>query len=108
MAESATMGMELEEELVDTEEDNRDENARTIFLAELNLIQIISFLSLSSEELDFEAVEINENAKAHQEHKAVSDLRSRKRGGIKKYKNIEPEIQSFSTKIRDCRHSRRM
>lgn len=110
MAESAAnKGMELEEHLVvDTEEDNDDENSRTLFLKELNLILILSFLSLSSEELDFDTTEINENVKANQEHKVVSDPRFRKGGGIDKYRAIKPEIQRFSTKFRDCRHCRRM
>ncbi|CAN4108379.1 unnamed protein product [Withania somnifera] len=109
MAESAaTKGMELQEHLVDTEEDNGDENSRTLFLKELNLILILSFLSLSSEELDVDATEINENVKANQEHKVVSDSRFRKRGGINKYGTMKPDTQRFSTKFRDCRHCRKM
>ncbi|XP_055817158.1 uncharacterized protein LOC129886482 isoform X1 [Solanum dulcamara] len=106
---AASKGMELEEHLVDTnEEDNGDENLRTLFLKELNLILILSFLSLSSEELDFDATEINESGKANQEHKVVSDPRFRKRGGINKYRAVEPETQRHSTKFRDCRHCLKM
>ncbi|XP_049352033.1 uncharacterized protein LOC125816465 [Solanum verrucosum] len=110
MAESATTkGVELEEHLADTdEEDNGDENSRTMFLKELNLILILSFLSLSSEQVDFDATETNENVKANQEHKVVSDSRFRKLGGINKYRASEPETQRFSTKFRDCRHCRKM
>ncbi|KAM3282472.1 hypothetical protein P3S67_026117 [Capsicum chacoense] len=110
MAESAaTNGMEVEEHLVDTEEDNCNENSRTLFLKELNLILILSFLSLSSEELDFDGTtEVHENVKDKQEHKVVSDPRVRKRSGINKYRTIEPNTQRFSTKFRDCRHCRKM
>ncbi|XP_060218472.1 uncharacterized protein LOC132645481 [Lycium barbarum] len=108
MGESAAIqGMVQEEHLVDTEEDNGDENSRALFLKELNLVLILSFLSLSSEELDFEAKEINENVKVQQQQKVVSHLRCRKRG-INKYNTVEPEIQRSSTKFRDCRHCRRM
>ncbi|XP_059312519.1 uncharacterized protein LOC132063811 [Lycium ferocissimum] len=106
MGESAAIkGMVQEEHLVDTEE---DENSRALFLKELNLVLILSFLSLSSEELDFEAKEINENVKVQQQQKVVSHLRCRKRGGINQYNTVEPEIQRSSTKFRDCRHCRRM
>ncbi|XP_069144257.1 uncharacterized protein [Solanum lycopersicum] len=106
---AATKGVELEEHLVDTdEEDNGDENSRTLFFKELNLILIISFLSLSSEQVDFDASETNENVKANQIHKVVSGSRLRKRGGINKYRASEPETQRVSTKFRDCRHRRKI
>lgn len=44
MVESTTMAMKLEEQLVNIEEEKSDEKPRELFLAELNLVLILSFL----------------------------------------------------------------
>nr|XP_009626772.1 uncharacterized protein LOC104117421 [Nicotiana tomentosiformis] len=105
MVESTTMAMKLEEQLVNIEEEKSYEKPRELFLAELNLVLILSFLSLSSEERSFEELEID---KDHEEHNIVSNVNFRKRGGMNNYRATEPQMPRFQTKIRDCRHSRRM
>ncbi|KAK4364164.1 hypothetical protein RND71_015522 [Anisodus tanguticus] len=91
------MAMELEEQLVDMEEEKGDDKPRELFLAELNLVLILSFFSLSSEERKLEELEIDHD-KDHQTHN------SKKRGGINKYRATEHEFPRFQTKIKDCRY----
>ncbi|KAM3204552.1 hypothetical protein P3L10_027961 [Capsicum annuum] len=108
MVEYSIMEMNLEEQLVDIEEAKGDEKPRDqLFLAELNLVLILSFFSLSSEERKLEKLEID-NDKDHQAHNVISKLNSKKRGGINKYRTTEHEFPRFQTKIKDCRHCRRM
>ncbi|XP_059302802.1 uncharacterized protein LOC132054856 [Lycium ferocissimum] len=102
------MEMKLEEQLVDMEEEKGDEKPRELFLAELNLVLILSFFSLSSEERKLEELEID-NDKDYQAHNFISKLKSKKRGGINKYRATDQhEFPRFQTKIKDCRHCRRM
>ncbi|MCD7450493.1 hypothetical protein HAX54_004675 [Datura stramonium] len=86
-----------------------EEKPRKLFLGELNLVLILSFLSLSSEEQNYEELEIH-NDKDHQSHNnLVSKLNSRKlRGGMNQYRTTVPEMHRFHTKIKDSRHCRRM
>ncbi|OIT27788.1 PREDICTED: uncharacterized protein LOC109213484 [Nicotiana attenuata] len=106
MVESTTMATKLEEQLVNMEEEKGDEKPRELFFAELNLVLILSFLSLSSEERNFEKLEID-NDKDHQEDNIVSKVNFRKRG-MNNYRTTEPQVPRFQTKIRDCGHCRRM
>ncbi|XP_055808752.1 uncharacterized protein LOC129877298 [Solanum dulcamara] len=101
MAESTTRTIKLEEQLMDIEEEKVDEKPRELFLAELNLVLILSFFSLSSEEGKLEI----DNDK---DHNVISKINSTKRGGINKYRATEHEFPRFQTKIKDCRHCRRM
>ncbi|CAN4125003.1 unnamed protein product [Withania somnifera] len=101
------MEMKLEEKIVDVKEEKGDEKPRELFLAELNLVLILSFFSLSSEERKLELLEID-NDQDHQAHNVISKLNSRKRGGLTKYRTTEHEFPRFQTKINDCRHCRRM
>ncbi|KAL7239034.1 hypothetical protein ACSBR2_005015 [Camellia fascicularis] len=81
----------------------------TSFLAELNLIFLTSFFSLSAEEcLEFEEREIEENDKYHEEKDTTSRLQTRRRGINHEFKGVERRATRFQTKIRDCRHCRRM
>ncbi|KAL3325863.1 hypothetical protein AABB24_036873 [Solanum stoloniferum] len=107
MAESTSTTTKLEEQLMDREEEKGDEKLRELFLAELNLVLVLSFFSLSSEERKLEEFEID-NDKDHQEHNIISKVNTMKRGGINKYRATEHEFPRFQTKIKDCRHCRRM
>ncbi|CAN4099450.1 unnamed protein product [Withania somnifera] len=89
------------------EEEKGDEKPRDLFLAELNLVLILSVFSLSSEERKLEELEID-NDQDHQAYNVISKLNSRKRGGVNKYRTTEHEFPRFQTKIKDCRHCRRM
>ncbi|TMW81919.1 hypothetical protein EJD97_007404 [Solanum chilense] len=108
MAEFTSTSTKLEEQVMDREEEKGDEKPRELFLAELNLVLVLSFFSLSSEERKLEEFEID-NDKDHQEHNIISKVNSKKRGGFNKYKvNDQHEFPRFQTKIKDCRHCRRM
>lgn len=99
MAESTTRTMKLEEQLMDIEEEKGDEKPRELFLAELNLVLVLSFFSLSSEERKLEELEIDND----KDHNVISKINSKKRGGINKYRATEHEFPRFQTKIKDCR-----
>uniref|UniRef100_A0A3Q7ID27 Uncharacterized protein n=1 Tax=Solanum lycopersicum TaxID=4081 RepID=A0A3Q7ID27_SOLLC len=104
MAEFTSTSTKLEEQVMDREEEKGDEKPRELFLAELNLVLVLSFFSLSSEERKLEEFEID-NDKDHQEHNIISKVSSKKRGGINKYKATDQhEFPRFQTKIKDCRY----
>ncbi|KAG5579432.1 hypothetical protein H5410_050059 [Solanum commersonii] len=102
MAESTSTTTKLEEQLMDREEEKGDEKLREMFLVELNLVLVLSFFSLSSEERKLEEFEID-NDKDHQQHNIISKVNSKKRGAITKYRATEHEFPRFQTKIKDCR-----
>ncbi|KAL6982013.1 hypothetical protein U1Q18_023631 [Sarracenia purpurea var. burkii] len=96
----------------ETVEINRDldscSETKTNFLAELNLILILSFLSLSGEECpDLEETDGKENLKDLEEKHTVSRLRTGRRE-MNESKIVESRTPRFQTKIKDCRHCRRM
>ncbi|CAI9763838.1 unnamed protein product [Fraxinus pennsylvanica] len=73
-------------------------------LAELNLILVLSSLSLSSEECPNLEETSAENRK--EKHK-ISNLQTRRRE-ISEFRSPERQISRVHTKIRDCRHCRKM
>ncbi|CAK9165809.1 unnamed protein product [Ilex paraguariensis] len=117
MTESV-IDMDQKEKLVDRreEEDEEKENGdngpssseNTSFLTELNLILLLSFLSLSSEECyDSEEVKETENIKDHKVVQTASRSQTR-RQNVKEFKALDRQAPRLQTKIRDCRHNRRM
>ncbi|KAI3449248.1 hypothetical protein Pfo_005913 [Paulownia fortunei] len=113
MAE-AEVNMEQENKLADKEEEedtneetNLDRN--TCVLAGLNLVLILSSLSLSDEErLDFE--EIDERESGNCNHKAKqcgsrSNIPTR-RQQVNGFRAVERQMSKVQT--RDCRHCRRL
>ncbi|XP_058225679.1 uncharacterized protein LOC131334590 [Rhododendron vialii] len=116
MAETAIEKNQEECKMVGTDNEengeNRDSDAylgtSTTFLGKLNLVLILSFMSLSAEEcIDFEEIEKNENVKFPEAKDTISRLHARKRE-INEFKVVESRTPRFQTKIRDCRHCRRM
>ncbi|KAM7472277.1 hypothetical protein LguiA_010460 [Lonicera macranthoides] len=87
---------------VKEEQENADTSRK--FLTELNLLLILSFLSLSTEEfLSCEEIEKMEN-----DAKSAISRSQMHRQQVDQFKAFERRTPKFQTKIRDCRHSRRM
>ncbi|XP_022896457.1 uncharacterized protein LOC111410385 [Olea europaea var. sylvestris] len=112
MAESAVKeaaANEGEEENVEENIENKgplDTDMDMFALAELNLILVLSSLSLSSEECPNLKGKSVENRK--EKHK-VSTLQTRRpRPEINELRSAKRQISRVHTNIRDCRHCRRM
>lgn len=86
---------------------NRDTSE---FLMELNLVLILSFLSLSAEErLDYQAIKPKDLIKHPNPKGSDSTLHVYKHESkANEFRAFERQTHKFQTKIRDCRHSRRM
>lgn len=86
------------------EEENGDTSGK--FLTELNLLLILSFLSLSTEEfLSCEEIEKMEIDKENDAKRAISRSHTHRRQ-VDQFKAFEQKTPKFQTKIRDCRYTK--
>lgn len=103
--------MEIEEEERHGENGERDSSylgPNSSFLTELNLVLIVSYLSLSEDEcLNVDEIEKVEAVKNKEPKDNISRLQAQKRK-LQEPKLFEQRMQKFQTKIRDCRHCRKM
>ncbi|XP_019168281.1 PREDICTED: uncharacterized protein LOC109163997 [Ipomoea nil] len=109
MGESAENVVTAEpEEMVG--ENGEGANAST-FLSELNLILIVSFLSLSGEEVNSLETKMVDNVVRDDhrptDHAVVADLQMKRRR-VNEFKALGSRPIKFQTKIKDGRHCRRM
>ncbi|KAL2454762.1 Uncharacterized protein Adt_47738 [Abeliophyllum distichum] len=81
-----------------------DTDPDTFVLAELNLIMVLSSLSVSLGECPNLEKKSVEN---HKEKHNLTNLRTR-RSEINECRGVERQISRVHNKIRDCRHCRRM
>ncbi|KAI8544996.1 hypothetical protein RHMOL_Rhmol07G0008800 [Rhododendron molle] len=102
MAETAIEKNQEECKMVGTDNEengeNRDSDAylgtSTTFLGKLNLVLILSFMSLSAEEcIDFEEIEKNENVKFPEAKDTISRLHARKRE-INEFKALQKNVKT--------------
>ncbi|KAG8391917.1 hypothetical protein BUALT_Bualt01G0236800 [Buddleja alternifolia] len=99
------VNMDQENKIV--EEDQTNES----LLAGVNLIMILSFLSLSPDEKRSNLKEIEEMGSCKYYHKAkdaVSRSNFPRRREVNGFPSVERHAAKVHTKIRDCRHCRRL
>ncbi|GAB2291076.1 hypothetical protein Dimus_025331 [Dionaea muscipula] len=100
------------DESMEKEGDMTEDNSSSLqpaesFLAQLNLVMVMAFLTLSPEELlQFEETETI-SAKEQETNVVASKLQSRKRE-LKDFKVTERRPSKMHTRIVDSRHGRRM
>ncbi|KAL7121519.1 hypothetical protein ACP275_02G186900 [Erythranthe tilingii] len=118
MAEPVVKTDQEKNELVDNvrEEGNDDENDGNLetneyLLPGLNLVIILSFLSLSAEErssIDEATPEIETHDHGKNGVTSKSDIQTRRQQLNQFQPAVQRQTSKVHTKIRDCRHSRRL
>ncbi|KAK4415868.1 hypothetical protein Salat_2694200 [Sesamum alatum] len=106
----AEVERKMEEEQREEEE---EEGSTTSVLAGLNLVMILSSLSVSDEEsLNFEEVEEREiggrNCNTRGRRGVSRPSFPTRRHETNEFRAVERQMAKAQTKIRDCRHSRKM
>ncbi|KAH6829401.1 hypothetical protein C2S53_016829 [Perilla frutescens var. hirtella] len=99
------------EEEEEEEEEIGEGNNNTSLLAGLNLVLIMSFLSLSEEDRsNFDEIQEFETGDFDQQQKhcmSKSSLQTRRRRMMNQFPAVERQSSRVHTKIRDSRHCRR-
>ncbi|KAH6803288.1 hypothetical protein C2S51_034734 [Perilla frutescens var. frutescens] len=102
---------EDEHEEEEGEEETGEENNNTSLLAGLNLVLIMSFLSLSEEDRsNFDEIQEFETGDFDQQQKhcvSKSSLQTRRQRMMNQFPAVERQSSRVHTKIRDSRHGRR-
>lgn len=104
------MDFEQETKRATEEEEETGEGSNTSLLAGLNLVLIMSFLSLSAEDRsNFDEIHELETGDFVQHKHCVtkSSLQTRRRQIMSQFPAVERQSSRVHTKIRDSRHCRR-